>query len=98
VKQNKNWFIYTANAAPYDFDFIEAGGVKRLVDWSSYEVEPETHFNGVADMRFILFTRSNPNEGQVLTLNNVASVVASHFNPAHPTRCVTQCKLELQNN
>jgi pancreatic triacylglycerol lipase len=77
--------LIAVHAAPYEFELLEAGGAIRM-DSNTYETEPETHFNGVADMRFILFTRSNPTVGHQLILNNVASVVASHFNPAHPTR------------
>jgi hypothetical protein len=58
----------------------------HLIDLNTYEVEPEGHFVGVNDMVFILFTQSNPTSGQVIQLNNPASLAASNFNPAHPTR------------
>ncbi|XP_055594604.1 pancreatic triacylglycerol lipase-like [Uranotaenia lowii] len=41
-------------------------------------------FNPNTDIIYRLFTRSNPTNPQILT--NAASIQASNFNPAHPTR------------
>lgn len=61
------------------------GGLLHLVDINAPE-EIETNFNAVRDMRFFLFTRSNPTQGHQIILNNAATLANSHFNAAHPTR------------
>jgi pancreatic triacylglycerol lipase len=60
----------------------------RMVDLSTYEAEPEARFNPRADMFFLLYTRSNPTTEQRININDPASVAASNFNPAHPTRFI----------
>jgi hypothetical protein len=64
----------------------DSDGVLHMVDLATYEIDPEAHFDAINDMIFWLFTRSNPTEGQQIVLNDPASLAASHFNPAHPTR------------
>ncbi|XP_053685619.1 pancreatic triacylglycerol lipase-like [Sabethes cyaneus] len=67
----------------------DANGNLHLVNPNLYTVvdaEVEPRFNADTDIIFRLFTRSNPNEGQVLGWNDPSSVQNSHFNPAHPTR------------
>jgi pancreatic triacylglycerol lipase len=61
-------------------------GTFHLIDLSTYEVEPETRYDAANDMVFILFTNANPTVGQVVNLNDAASLAASNFNPANPTR------------
>jgi pancreatic triacylglycerol lipase len=60
----------------------------RMVDLSTYEAEPEARFNPRNDMFFLLYTRSNPTTEQRININDPASVAASNFNPAHPTRFI----------
>lgn len=62
-----------------------ADGRMHLVDINAPE-EIESSFNAVRDMRFLLFTRNNPNVGHQIVLNNAATLANSHFNAAHPTR------------
>jgi hypothetical protein len=57
----------------------------HLIDAAPEEIAPEPTFNAEADTRFLLFTRSNPTVGQRITWT-AASVSASNFNSAHPTR------------
>ncbi|XP_058839266.1 pancreatic triacylglycerol lipase-like [Topomyia yanbarensis] len=67
----------------------DANGNLHLVNPNPYTVidaELEPFFNAETDIVFRLFTRSNPNNGQVLFWNDPASVQNSNFNPAHPTR------------
>ncbi|XP_058840116.1 pancreatic triacylglycerol lipase-like [Topomyia yanbarensis] len=67
----------------------DANGNLHLVNPNPYTVidaELEPFFNAETDIVFRLFTRSNPNDGQVLFWNDPGSVHNSNFNPAHPTR------------
>lgn len=48
--------------------------------------EPLSRFNAASDTRFILFTRSNPTEGQVIPLGDFEAIRNSNFNPSHETR------------
>ncbi|XP_059608069.1 pancreatic triacylglycerol lipase-like [Phlebotomus argentipes] len=48
--------------------------------------EPENFFNPETDVHFLLFTQSNPTNGQTVIRNNAASLANSNFNPSHPTR------------
>jgi pimeloyl-ACP methyl ester carboxylesterase len=50
------------------------------------EADAEPFFNGESDMRFLLFTRSNPTEPHEIQILNQASIDNSNFNPNHPTR------------
>ncbi|CRK94034.1 CLUMA_CG007558, isoform A [Clunio marinus] len=64
----------------------DAEGRMHLIDLNPYEMPVEPLFNAAADIRFILHTRSNPTAGQVIQLENLASLQNSNFNPAHETR------------
>ncbi|XP_055694321.1 phospholipase A1 VesT1.02-like [Lutzomyia longipalpis] len=48
--------------------------------------EPDTFYNPETDITYLLFTASNPTNGQTVIRNNAASLAASNFNPSHPTR------------
>lgn len=49
--------------------------------------DPEPfRFRPERDIVYILFTRSNPTNGQILDISNPSSITNSHFNPRHPTR------------
>jgi hypothetical protein len=83
----------TASAAPHqtkiehNYQLVpNADGYLHLIDLATYEVEPETHFNAAADIIFRVFTRRNPTAGQVITLNNAASLSNSNFRSSDPTR------------
>jgi hypothetical protein len=59
-------------------------GKLHVVDiHSKYNVEPS--FNPETDTRFMLFTRSNPTNGQQITWTT-QSIQNSNFNSAHPVR------------
>lgn len=64
----------------------DSEGRMHMVDMNSYKEDIEESFNAQNDVRFLLFTRSNPNQGQHIILNNNAQLAQSHFNPAHQTR------------
>lgn len=62
-------------------------GHLHLVDVNRIEdIEPA--FNPWTDVIFLLFTRSNQEEGQIIGLNNGVHLANSFFNPAHPTRVI----------
>jgi pancreatic triacylglycerol lipase len=61
-------------------------GTLHMVDLATYEVDPEPNFDPVADIFFVLFTNSNPTVGQRVNIFDAASLAASNFNPANPTR------------
>ncbi|XP_055694320.1 phospholipase A1 VesT1.02-like [Lutzomyia longipalpis] len=48
--------------------------------------EAENFYNPETDIVYLLFTASNPTNGQTVIRNNAASLAASNFNPSHPTR------------
>lgn len=50
------------------------------------DAEPENFFDASSDVNFLLFTRSNPLEPQILGLGDRDSILDSNFNPDHPTR------------
>ncbi|XP_037033399.1 lipase member I-like [Bradysia coprophila] len=58
----------------------------HLVNIASVNSDAEPLFDPVADTHFRLFTRLNPNSGQLIVVNNNAQLAASNFNPALPTR------------
>lgn len=64
----------------------DTDGKMHLVDITSVDMEAEPLFDPLADTHFRLFTRQNPNAGQLIVINNNAQLAASHFNPALPTR------------
>lgn len=62
-------------------------GALHLVDVKRAIIEDvEPAFNARAQVRFLLFTRSNPLQGRLIPINNAAQLSASHFNHAHPAR------------
>jgi pancreatic triacylglycerol lipase len=60
----------------------------HLVNLEAYEEEEwaTPRFDASQDIIYTLFTRQNPTVGQVLPANNAGVLLASNFNPAHPTR------------
>lgn len=66
--------------------FDKEEGFKRvpLNEINFDEVAPA--FDIENDVRFELFTPKNPNQPQLLTLDNFATVKKSHFNWWYPTR------------
>lgn len=82
--------VAAINALPYgndpDYAMVPDGeGNFKLVN-KNEDPEPEAFFDAVQDTVFILFTRRNPTQGDILTLGNDGSLTGSNFNPAHPTR------------
>jgi hypothetical protein len=63
----------------------DENGKMHLIDVNPIEDEPEPFFNAETDVRFMLFTRSNPTSGQQITWTS-QSIANSNFNPAHPVR------------
>ncbi|EDS41787.1 pancreatic triacylglycerol lipase [Culex quinquefasciatus] len=91
--------LVVATAAPLDqldqdkWSLVpDSNGHLHLVNLNPYSVpeqqEPEKLFIPAQDTIFRLYSRSNPLAPQVLVLNNPASVTASDFNPARPTRFI----------
>lgn len=66
----------------------DGNGNFHYVELMSAFEEVTPLFNAANDVIFILFTRRNPTTGQVITLNNGASLSNSQFNSAHPTRFI----------
>lgn len=60
-------------------------GKMHLVDLQSYEEAIEPNFVAEEDVRFYLFTRSNPTTAQEIFMN-VESIRTSHFNENHWTK------------
>lgn len=58
----------------------------RMVHTSEINNAPESRFEPETDVVFNLLTRSNPNDFQSIPYGDVATLQASNFNPAHPTR------------
>jgi len=63
----------------------DAEGRMHLVDLNPLDVELEPRFDATTDIRLLLRTRSNPTSPQLIQMTQ-ASLAASNFNPAHPTR------------
>lgn len=61
-------------------------GSMHLVDLDPIDAPVEPLFVPANDVEFVLLTRSNPTVGQVIRMNDVASIQNSNFNPSHPTR------------
>lgn len=61
-------------------------GRMHMEDINSYHEEIEESFNAANDVRFLLFTRSNPTNGIAIQFNNNAQLANSPFNPTHQTR------------
>ncbi|XP_055538344.1 pancreatic triacylglycerol lipase-like [Wyeomyia smithii] len=67
----------------------DARGNLHLVNQDPYSVidaDLEPFFNAESDIIFRLYTRSNPNDEQVLVWSDPSTVQNSNFNPNHPTR------------
>lgn len=62
------------------------GGMKLV----NLDEEPtfDPFFNPPQDVRFLLFTRSNPTTHQIIRFDDMNSVVASHFSSARPTKFI----------
>jgi pancreatic triacylglycerol lipase len=72
---------------PHNYELVpDADYNMHLVDLSTYEADAEGRFDPIQDMVYILFTRSTQASGQVIQLNDAASLAASAFNPNNPTR------------
>lgn len=68
-----------------DWQMVPDGdGNMHMVDIN--HLEPEPAFNAHTQVRFLLFTTSNRNTGQVIALNNAGQLSSSHFNAAHQVR------------
>ncbi|XP_050091952.1 uncharacterized protein LOC126575349 [Anopheles aquasalis] len=78
VDRNSNWQLVPDSA-----------GRLHLVNTNPYNLDQQDVapvFNPEQDLIFRLFTRANPTTPQILEFGNPASIAASNFNPAHPTR------------
>lgn len=64
----------------------DASGRMHLVDLNPYEAPVEPTYVAEEDIVFILLTRRNPTVGQVINLEDLASLRASNYDPAHETR------------
>lgn len=74
------------DASDYTLVYDKQNGLKKvpLSDIQADEVSP--YFDVEQDVRFELFTPSNPTQAQLLTLNNYTTVKQSNFNWWYPTR------------
>lgn len=57
--------------------------------FSSFDVEAleiTPYFNARRDVRFLIFTSSNPLDGQLVEIDDVESLVASTYNASLETR------------
>jgi pancreatic triacylglycerol lipase len=64
-----------------------AEGQMHLIDLEApQDQDPEPFFVPENDIRFMLFTRNNPDVGQRLIFRDLESVRNSNYNAAHPTR------------
>jgi len=63
----------------------DSEGAMHLVDLNSFEEPIEPNYDAETDAFFILFTRANP-AGEIIHLENLASIQGSNFNGAHETR------------
>ncbi|XP_055599514.1 inactive pancreatic lipase-related protein 1-like [Uranotaenia lowii] len=85
---------YCAHALPVENEVRvveDSNGNLHLVNPDPYTVvdaELEPRFVPENDIRFLLFTRSNPVHGQVLEWNNPSSILSSNFNVNDPTRFI----------
>ena len=71
--------IFGAHSAPLQDQSIygderwtiarDGEGQMNLVDLNPLQIEPETFFYPIADMFYLLYTRSNPTEGQRITFD-----------------------------
>jgi hypothetical protein len=79
--------VYAAPTIHHNYELVpDTEGYMHLVDLATYEADVEALFDPLTDIVFSLYTRSNPTNGQIVHLKNAASLAASNFNAAHPTR------------
>lgn len=64
-----------------------AEGQMYLIDLEAPQ-EPESFFVPANDIRFMLYTRSNPTVGERILFRDLGSVQNSRYNAAHPTRLI----------
>ncbi|KAJ6645742.1 Lipase member H [Pseudolycoriella hygida] len=64
----------------------DSNGRLHMVDIKNVDPIVEPSFVAINDMIFRLWTRSNPNAGQVIQIHNNAELDSSNFNPALQTR------------
>ncbi|KFB37746.1 hypothetical protein ZHAS_00005059 [Anopheles sinensis] len=67
----------------------DSNGRLHLVNTNPYDLPEDSTaplFIPEQDLIYRLFTQANPTTAQVLEFGNPASIAASNFNPAHPTR------------
>jgi len=76
--------------APEGWEWIpQADGSFKLVSVAELEVPLDAEFykyDAYRDMVFYLYTRKNPKEPQIVKIDDIESLKASNFNPAHETR------------
>lgn len=78
-----------SNAAIIEEDWQlvpDSNGKLHMVDIRSEDTVIEPSFVAINDMIFRLWTRLNPNAGQVIQIHNNAQLAASNFNPVLQTR------------
>lgn len=64
----------------------DSDGKLHMVDTKCVDTGVEPLFDASNDMIFRLWTRSNPNAGQIIQINNDPQLDSSHFNPSLQTR------------
>ncbi|CRK86438.1 CLUMA_CG000024, isoform A [Clunio marinus] len=62
------------------------GGVKYVNIDEETEISPA--YNPAQDVRFLLFTRRNPTQAQILSFNDMNTVTNSQFMPNRPTKFI----------
>lgn len=79
--------IVSLDDSNHRWSYVPDGeGRAHLVDLNPYDTPVEPLYVPDNDVVFLLYTRSNPTIPQILTHNDLASIVNSNFNPNHPTR------------
>jgi pancreatic triacylglycerol lipase len=64
------------------------GKLQLEAELLSEEPEPAWLFNAERDVRFLVFTRSNPTAGQPLLFRNLVSLQSTRYNGRNPTRVI----------
>ncbi|CAH0758114.1 unnamed protein product [Diatraea saccharalis] len=91
--------IGVEKAYPRYIEFPDGDGNTHQVDLEAepnYELLAEIQRNP-ANNRYILFTRKNPQDGQILMMNDADSIRKSNFNPHVPTIVIAHGWLSNQN-
>lgn len=65
----------------------DENGLLYLANIRPYRNGPDPDFNG-AEVSYLLYTRSNPNEGQNLTLDTVYNISSTNFNANLSTKII----------